>query len=321
MREFARWATSTSGTRISTRERCSTSWSRDTTRSSRRARAGRRQGAVERRPARARDADARGRRRSRASSSEPPLIVPARRSSPTTATERRGHPRRAIRSYRHSLPPDRRVLLERFRYVDLARKVVGVGSVGTRCWVLLMLGRDEDDPLFLQIKEAEASVLEPLLGASGSRTTASASSKASGSCRLERHLPRLGARRRTSTVRCATSTCGSFATGRSHSTSRRSSRPGCVYYGTACGWTLARAHARSGDRIAIAVVPWSERQVRPGRRGVRLRLRRPERARSRSAPASGHGRQDRRARGRVAREVSATTRLSLRYGRLVRVDH
>jgi uncharacterized protein (DUF2252 family) len=71
-----------------------------------------------------------------------------------------------IRSYRDTLPDDRRRLLERFRYAHAARKVVGVGSVGTRAWIALMLGRDNDDPLFLQLKEAEASVLEPFLGRS-----------------------------------------------------------------------------------------------------------------------------------------------------------
>ena len=71
-----------------------------------------------------------------------------------------------IRSYRHTLPHDRRKLLERYRYVHAARKVVGVGSVGTRAWILFLLGRDENDPLFLQFKEAEASVLEPFLGKS-----------------------------------------------------------------------------------------------------------------------------------------------------------
>src|SRR5205823_8745008 len=70
------------------------------------------------------------------------------------------------RTYRASLTADLRDLLEQYRYVDLARKVVGVGSVGTRAWVVLMLGRDADDPLFLQVKEAQASVLEPFLGRS-----------------------------------------------------------------------------------------------------------------------------------------------------------
>ena len=69
----------------------------------------------------------------------------------------------ALRQYRRTLQPDRRELFDRYRFVDVARKVVGVGSVGTRCWVALFVGRDDDDPLFLQIKEAEASVLEPHL--------------------------------------------------------------------------------------------------------------------------------------------------------------
>ena len=88
------------------------------------------------------------------------LPEPAR---PRTA---RDVPAGVIRSYRRTLAGDRRRLLERFRYVDAARKVVGVGSVGTRAWVVLMLGRDGDDPLFLQAKEAQASVLEPFLGKS-----------------------------------------------------------------------------------------------------------------------------------------------------------
>ena len=74
--------------------------------------------------------------------------------------------RDAFREYRQTLQPDRRHLVEEFELVDFARKVVGVGSVGTRCWVAFMLGRDESDPLFLQIKEAEASVLEPYVGKS-----------------------------------------------------------------------------------------------------------------------------------------------------------
>jgi uncharacterized protein (DUF2252 family) len=72
----------------------------------------------------------------------------------------------ALRSYRHSLPSDQRHLLDAYRFVHLARKVVGVGSVGAESWIALMLGRDNDDPLFLQVKGAEASVLEPFLGRS-----------------------------------------------------------------------------------------------------------------------------------------------------------
>ena len=71
-----------------------------------------------------------------------------------------------IHTYQRTLPRDRRHLLESYRYVHAARKVVGVGSVGTRTWILLLVGRDETDPLFLQFKEAQASVLEPFLGKS-----------------------------------------------------------------------------------------------------------------------------------------------------------
>ena len=89
--------------------------------------------------------------------------------------------RELIDGYRATLPTDRRQLLERFRFVDLARKVVGVGSVGTRAWIVLMLGRDDGDPLFLQCKEAQASVLEPYVGRErATTTTASGSSRASG---------------------------------------------------------------------------------------------------------------------------------------------
>ena len=76
------------------------------------------------------------------------------------------HESRPAAQYRHTLPDDRRHLLESYRLVQVARKVVGVGSVGTRCWVMLLVGRDNNDPLFLQVKEAEASVLEPYVGKS-----------------------------------------------------------------------------------------------------------------------------------------------------------
>src|SRR5262249_26496482 len=101
--------------------------------------------------------------------SHPPLIVPIDELAEGDLDL--GDSLRAIyRRYRKTLPADRRHLLAGFRYGDLARKVVGIGSVGTRCWVLLMLGKDESDPLFLQLKEAHASVLEPVLGARA-RTT------------------------------------------------------------------------------------------------------------------------------------------------------
>ena len=100
--------------------------------------------------------------------SDPPLIIPIEEivSGVVEQAELEEFVRGVIRSYRRTLSTDRRQLLERFRYVHSARKVVGVGSVGTRAWIVLMLGRDENDPLFLQLKEAQQSVLEPFLGKS-----------------------------------------------------------------------------------------------------------------------------------------------------------
>src|SRR5207249_5027039 len=98
--------------------------------------------------------------------SDPPLIVPVEELAEQHGHEIDDYMQLLIRSYRRTLEGDRRHLLERFRYLHAARKVVGVGSVGTRVWILLLLGRDNGDPLFLQAKEAEASVLEPFIGRS-----------------------------------------------------------------------------------------------------------------------------------------------------------
>jgi uncharacterized protein (DUF2252 family) len=158
-----------------------------------------------------------------------------------------------FRDYRRTLQDDRRHLLEQFRMVDLARKVVGVGSVGTRCWIVLLLGRDGDDPLFLQIKEAQESVLEPYLGKSG----------------YSNHGQRVVAGQR---LMQATSDIF-LGWLRSKVTLDGSERDffvrqlwdwktsvdldtitplGLELYGEVCGFLLARAHARSGDRIAIS---------------------------------------------------------------------
>ena len=100
--------------------------------------------------------------------SDPPLLVPIDELMPgdrqRTAIE--AQLSGLIAKYRRTLETDRRYLLDQFEFADMARKVVGVGSVGTRCWIVLMLGRDEADPLFLQVKEAEASVLSRFVGAS-----------------------------------------------------------------------------------------------------------------------------------------------------------
>jgi uncharacterized protein (DUF2252 family) len=187
--------------------------------------------------------------------SEPPLLVPLAELGGNG--DGVGHLAAELRtlfdSYVRSLLPDRRALLRRFRFADLARKVVGIGSVGTRCWVLLMLGRDQGDPLFLQIKEAGPSVLEPLLGESafaqpgrriveGQRLTQAASDIFLGWIRSDEELD---GGSRNFYVRQLWDWKGSV--------DLETILPaGLAGYAQACGWTLGRAHARSGDRIAIA---------------------------------------------------------------------
>jgi uncharacterized protein (DUF2252 family) len=158
-----------------------------------------------------------------------------------------------LRTYRSSLEHDRRVLLEEFRLSDFARKVVGVGSVGTRAWIALMLGRDDEDPLFLQMKEAQPSVLEEFLGPS----------------EFENHGERVVAGQRlmqaTSDIFLGWLHVRSAIDGQERDFYGRQLKDwkgsaetdqmvprGMSAYGRLCGWTLARAHARSGDRIAIA---------------------------------------------------------------------
>src|SRR5262249_54349984 len=184
--------------------------------------------------------------------SEPPLMTPASElGDDEEAVE--SVIEAAFHSYRKTLAADRRLLLDGFSLVDFARKVVGVSSVGTRCWVVLMMGRDEHDLLFIQVKEAEASAFERALGASrfsnhgrrvveGQRLIQAASDIFLGWARAESadsrgeidfHVRQL----------------------RDWKTSIDVEKilPGdLLQYASACGWTLARAHARSGDRIAIA---------------------------------------------------------------------
>jgi uncharacterized protein (DUF2252 family) len=160
--------------------------------------------------------------------------------------------RRMIRTYRRTLPRDRRNLLGSYRYVHAARKVVGVGSVGTRAWILLMVGRDDNDPLFLQFKEAQASVLEPFIGRSqyaqhgqrvveGQRMMQAASDILLG---WER-IVTIDGQERDFYIRQLWDAKGSPEVELMDTTALEA-------YGRICGWTLARAHARSGDRIAIA---------------------------------------------------------------------
>ena len=185
--------------------------------------------------------------------SDPPLIVPIEEVAPPGELHRLDDfIRGVIRSYRRTLTADRRRLLERFRYVHAARKVVGVGSVGTRVWIMLLLGRDASDPLFLQFKEAEASVLEPFLGKSrftnhgqrvveGQRLMQAASDIMLGWVRVtdtegvDRH----------SYIRQLWDKKGSAQI-------EAMDPKAMTFYAEVCGQALARAHSRSGDPVAIA---------------------------------------------------------------------
>jgi uncharacterized protein (DUF2252 family) len=185
-------------------------------------------------------------------SSDPPLIVPIEEVvSGVEQAELEEFVREVIRSYRRTLSADRRQLLERFRYVHAARKVVGVGSVGARAWIVLMLGRDENDPLFLQLKEAQASVLEPFLGKSafakhgqrvveGQRLTQAASDIMLGWMRITAY----DGASRDFYVR-------QLWDGKGSALVEAMNPPALSMYARLCGRALAKAHARSGDAIAI----------------------------------------------------------------------
>ncbi len=184
--------------------------------------------------------------------SQPPVIVPARDLAATyglAPDQVMPAIQEQFRAYRATLQDDRRHLLERFEIVDAARKVVGVGSVGTRAFIVLLQGRDAQDPLFLQIKEATASVLEPYVGKS----------------RYRQHGERVVQGQRM--MQAASDIYLGWTKGldvRRHfywrqlrdmkgSADPELMRPvGLTFYARICGWTLARAHARSGDPVAIA---------------------------------------------------------------------
>jgi uncharacterized protein (DUF2252 family) len=184
--------------------------------------------------------------------SDPPLIVPIEEFVGAGDVEEVEPALRGLlAAYRRTLDRDRRMLAERYRYVHAAHKVVGVGSVGTQAWIILLLGRDSGDPLFLQAKEAQHSVLEPFSHKSrfshqgrrvveGQRLMQAASDVflgwvTGGDDRRPRdfYVRQLWDGKRSAEVELMAPS-------------------GLTVYGQLCGWTLARAHARSGDRIAIA---------------------------------------------------------------------
>jgi uncharacterized protein (DUF2252 family) len=183
--------------------------------------------------------------------SKPPDMVPLRDQRGNSKIHLERDIPQVLARYPQSLEPSLRELLARYRLVDVAHKVVGVGSVGTRCWIALYEGRDEDDPLVLQLKQAEASVLEPYAGAcacsQGERVVV-------GQRLMQAHsdillgwasgVDELG-QPCDYYVRQLRDWKGSFALDDMPPSSLE-------MYGHACAWTLARAHARSGDRVAIA---------------------------------------------------------------------
>jgi uncharacterized protein (DUF2252 family) len=185
--------------------------------------------------------------------SNPPLIVPIEDLLPESESAQfteRIH--ELIRSYRTTLQSDRQHLLNQFRFVGIARKVVGVGSVGTRAWVILMVGSNGQDPLLLQAKEAQASVLAEFVGKSdyvnqGERVVAGQHlMQASSDIFLGwEQVEGIDGVQRDFYVRQLRDWKGSAETD-------QMVPEGMAAYGNLCGWTLARAHARSGDRIAIA---------------------------------------------------------------------
>jgi len=184
--------------------------------------------------------------------SQPPVIIPLRdlaASYEMTPEEARSAVEDQFRVYKATLSNDRRLLLDRFTIVDVARKVVGVGSVGTRAWMVLLQGRDNADPLFLQVKEATSSVLEDHLPKSryntpgqrvveGQRLMQAASDIFLGWTRgVQANRYYYWRQLRDMKASALVELMSPFA---------------MKFYAQLCGWTLARAHARSGDPIAIA---------------------------------------------------------------------
>ena len=181
--------------------------------------------------------------------SESPLLVPLRELNQKLVGVDEKLVRDAYQAYTRTVSPDCQMLLKKFQPVDIGIKVVGVGSVGTRCWILLLVGRDRHDPLFLQIKEATYSVLAEFLRPSpyknhgrrvveGQRLMQTASDIFLGWT----HTPETGNDFYWRQLRDWKGSVDVDNLKAAHLNS----------YARLCGWTLARAHARSGDPVAIA---------------------------------------------------------------------
>ncbi len=185
--------------------------------------------------------------------SQPPFIVPLREwhtvDASFSAADAGAMIESQLAAYGRTLQPDRRHLIEQFEFVDAARKVVGVGSVGTRAFIALLQGRDEQDPLFLQLKEATRSVLESHLPKSRYRQPG------------QRVVQGQRLMQATSDIFLGWTT-GADVTRSYYWRQLRDMKgsvdvevmtpEGMTFYAATCGWTLARAHARSGDPVALA---------------------------------------------------------------------
>ncbi|HWO82437.1 MAG TPA: DUF2252 family protein, partial [Solirubrobacterales bacterium] len=182
--------------------------------------------------------------------SDPPLITPL--AELTDAADAEQQLQAVLDAYRETLSPDLQRLVGSYRYADAARKVVGVGSVGTRAWIVLLLGRDARDPLFLQAKEAQASVLEPYL--EGGAPTDHGRRVVEGQRLMQAagdaFLGWVTAKGVDGEERCFY--VRQLWDGKGSAEVERMSAADLAAYGALCGEALARAHARSGERVAIA---------------------------------------------------------------------
>ena len=184
--------------------------------------------------------------------SQPPLVIPARELAGTYgwSPERlESTIRQQFRDYRASLQDDRRKLLERFQIVDMARNVVGVGSVGTGAYIVLLQGRDADDPLFLQVKEATASVLESTLPTSRYRHAGERVVQGQRMMQAFSDIY-LGWTRGVDANRYFY--WRQLRDMKGAASVETMSLSALLFYARTCAWTLSRAHARSGDPVAMA---------------------------------------------------------------------
>ncbi len=184
--------------------------------------------------------------------SAPPVVVPVRdlaEGMGYTMEQVTEGVHQLLRAYRSTLAGDRRRLLERFELVDVARKVVGVGSVGTLAWIVLLRGRDNGDPLFLQVKEATRSVLEDHLPESRFRQPGE---RVVQGQRLMQAASDIFLGWTKAVVDDRFYYWRQLRDMKGSAVVDAFDPPAMSYYAGVCGWTLARAHARSGDPVALA---------------------------------------------------------------------